>query len=69
MLLEGVKIDAEVLRVKQLQAGYDAETIIQVAPRSTKAVDFWLKVQQGIDRSASALKAQEDTGPEEEPEA
>lgn len=69
VLLEGVKIDAEVLRVKQLQAGYDAETIIQVPPRSTKAVDFWLKVQQGIDRSASALKVQEDTGPEEEPEA
>lgn len=68
VLLEGVKIDAEVLRVKQLQAGYDAETIIQVPPRSTKAVDFRLKVQRWIDRSASVLKAQEDTGPGEEPE-
>lgn len=58
VLLEGVKIDAEVLRVKQLQAGYDAEHIIQVPPRSTKAVDFRLKVQRWIDRSASTLKAQ-----------
>ena len=60
VLLEGVKIDAEVLRVKQLQVGYDAKTIIQVPPRSTKAVDFRLKVQRWIDRSASTLKAQEE---------
>ncbi|MCQ4612123.1 YihY/virulence factor BrkB family protein [Corynebacterium sp. CCUG 51687] len=70
VLLEGVKIDAEVLRVKQLQAGYDAETIIQVPPRSTKAVDFRLKVQHWIDRSASALKEQgEDDDVEKGPEA
>lgn len=69
VLLEGVKIDAEVLRVKQLQAGYDAETIIQVPPRSTKAVDFRLKVQHWIDRSASALKAQQDTVAGEDPKA
>ena len=48
------------LRVKQLQVGYDAKTIIQVPPRSTKAVDFRLKVQRWIDRSASTLKAQEE---------
>ena len=70
VLLEGVKIDAEVLRVKQLQVGYDAKTIIQVPPRSTKAVDFRLKVQHWIDRSASALKEQgEDDDVEEGPEA
>ncbi|MCQ4607212.1 YihY/virulence factor BrkB family protein [Corynebacterium pseudogenitalium] len=71
VLLEGVKIDAEVLRVKQLQVGYDAKTIIQVPPRSTKAVDFRLKVQRWIDRSASTLKAQEedDDDVEEGPEA
>lgn len=70
VLLEGVKIDAEVLRVKQLQVGYDAKTIIQVPPRSTKAVDFRLKVQHWIDRSASVLKEQgEDDDVEEGPEA
>ncbi|AWB83704.1 YihY/virulence factor BrkB family protein [Corynebacterium liangguodongii] len=55
-LLVGVKIDAEVLRVKELQCGYDSVRRIQARPRSMGAVRFRLKVQRWMDRTARQVQ-------------
>jgi len=56
VLLLGVKIDAEVLRARELQVGYDAERVIQAQPKSMEAVQFRLRVQRWLDRAAEDVK-------------
>lgn len=56
VLLVGVKIDAEVLRAKELQLGYNAEHDIQAPPKSTAAVTFRIRVQSWLDRAAGEVK-------------
>ncbi len=56
VLLEGVKIDAEVLRAKELQVGYDSERTIQARPRSSEGTKWRLKVQRWIARSEREVK-------------
>lgn len=56
VLLEGVKIDAEVLRAKELQVGYDSERTIQARPRSNEGTKWRLKVQRWIARSEREVK-------------
>ena len=36
----GVRLDAEVLRVRQLRSGIAAEEVIQVTPRDTRACEW-----------------------------
>ena len=56
ILLLGVKLDAEILRAKELQAGYDSEALIQAPPRSQEAVLFQRKVRLWLHRLAEDVK-------------
>ena len=56
VLLLGVKLDAEILRAKELQAGYDSEILIQAPPRSQDAVLFQRKVRLWLHRLAEDVK-------------
>ena len=56
ILLLGVKLDAEILRAKELQAGYDSEVLIQAPPRSQEAVLFQRKVRLWLHRLAEDVK-------------
>ena len=56
VLLLGLKIDAEILRAKELQVGLDSETTIQARPRSTEAVKFRLQLKRWAGRSAREIK-------------
>lgn len=56
VLLEGVKIDAEVLRAKELQVGYDSERTIQARPRSSEGAKWRLKVQRWIAKTEREVK-------------
>lgn len=40
-VLYGARLDAEVMRVRQLRAGLPAEEQLQVTPRDTAATEFW----------------------------
>ena len=55
VLLEGVKIDAEVLRSKELQAGMDASRNIQAPPRSNRGAAWRLKTRRWTDRAAAEI--------------
>lgn len=44
VLLLGVKLDAEILRAKELQMGWSAEDMVQAAPRAQDAVLFRYKI-------------------------
>ena len=56
ILLLGVKLDAEILRAKELQAGYDSEISIQAPPRAQDAVLFQRKVRLWLYRLAEDVK-------------
>lgn len=56
ILLLGVKLDAEILRAKELQAGYDSEISIQAPPRAQDAVLFQRKVRVWLYRLAEDVK-------------
>lgn len=56
VLLLGVKLDAEILRAKELQAGYDSEVLIQAPPRSQDAVLFQRKVRLCLHRLAEDVR-------------
>ena len=56
VLLLGVKIDAEILRAKELQAGYDSADMIQAAPRAEDGVLFQRKVRLWLYRMAEDVK-------------
>lgn len=57
VLLEGVKIDAEVLRAKELQVGMDSGSLIQAPPRSNEAVKFRLQQESWVQRSVQEIQA------------
>lgn len=56
VLLIGVKLDAEILRAKELQAGYDSEMLIQSPPRSQDGVLWQYKVHRWLNRLAQDVK-------------
>lgn len=56
VLLIGVKLDAEILRAKELQAGYDSEMLIQSLPRSHDGVLWQYKVHRWLNRLAQDVK-------------
>ena len=56
VLLLGVKIDAEILRAKELQAGYDSADMIQASPRAEDGVLFQLNVRLWLYRLAEDVK-------------
>lgn len=55
-LLLGVKLDAEILRAKQLQMGIDAEEMVQAAPRAQDAVLFRRRIVNWLHRLADDVK-------------
>ncbi len=57
VLLEGVKIDAEVLRAKELQVGMDSASLIQAPARSNEAVKFRLQLEAWAQRSVREIQA------------
>ncbi|WP_257158848.1 YihY/virulence factor BrkB family protein [Corynebacterium cystitidis] len=56
VLILGVKIDAEILRVKELQQGYASERTIQAPPRSSKAALKYATTQQNLEAAAREIK-------------
>ncbi|MDY5785525.1 YihY/virulence factor BrkB family protein [Corynebacterium sp.] len=56
VLLLGVKVDAEVLRAKELQLGYDSERMIQAPPKSMEAVRFRIRIRHWVARTAERVK-------------
>ncbi len=55
VLLEGVKIDAEVLRAKELQLGWDSARRIQSPPRSNAGALWRAKTQNWADKTAHEI--------------
>ena len=58
VLLEGVKIDAEVLRAKELQRGMDSRRHIQAPPRSNVGAAWRLQTRRWTDRIADDILQQ-----------
>ena len=56
LLLLGVKLDAEIARTRELQAGMNSEHIIQVPPRSSAAVEGFSQLHDRIEEQASQLR-------------
>lgn len=56
LLLVGIKLDAEVLRAKELQMGYDSERMIQAPPRSSTAAQKYAEVQTKLEKTARDIK-------------
>lgn len=56
VIVVGLKIDAEVLRAKELQVGYDSEKTIQAPPRSSTASVHYAKTQQRLESAAEEIK-------------
>ena len=55
VLLMGVKIDAEMLRAKELQAGMDSRRCIQAPPRSSRGAAGRLQMRRWTDRVADEI--------------
>lgn len=55
VLLMGVKIDAEVLRAKELQAGFDSRRCIQAPPRSNSGAAWRLQMRRWTDRAGEEI--------------
>lgn len=56
VLLEGVKIDAEVLRAKELQVGMDSARVIQARPRSNAGAAWRAQTQRWTDRTVAEIR-------------
>ena len=56
----GVKIDAEVLRAKELQAGMDSRRCIQAPPRSSRGAAGRLQMRRWTDRVADEIADEND---------
>ncbi|MBC2681817.1 YihY/virulence factor BrkB family protein [Corynebacterium anserum] len=63
LLLLGVKLDAEIARVRELQAGIESEHIIHVPPRSSSAVDGLTQLHQQLEIQAIELRAHSEPAP------
>lgn len=57
VLLEGVKIDAEILRAKELQAGLESGRVIQAPPRSNDAAKWRLQTLAWADKTVAEIQA------------
>lgn len=57
LLLAGLKLDAEVTRVRELQAGLDSAQLIRVPPRSSATADKNRTVLQRMIRDVSRFKS------------
>lgn len=55
VLLMGVKIDAEMLRAKELQAGFDSRRCIQAPPRSNSGAAWRLQMRRWTDRAGKEI--------------
>lgn len=55
VLLMGVKIDAEMLRAKELQAGFDSRRCIQAPPRSNGGAAWRLQMRRWTDRAGKEI--------------
>ena len=55
VLLLGVKLDAEILRAKELQKGIEASDMIQAAPRADNAVRFRRRIDAWLERLAEEV--------------
>lgn len=55
VLIMGLKIDAEVLRAKELQIGLESQHYIQAAPRSDVAARAQAKTQQNLEARGDAI--------------
>ncbi|GAB3076940.1 YihY/virulence factor BrkB family protein [Corynebacterium aquatimens] len=64
VLLLGVKIDAEILRVKELQLGYPSREMIQAEPKAHDAVLFQRKVRRYIYKLTDRVVSGEKTSGE-----
>lgn len=56
VLLLGAEVDAEVERARQLQAGIQAEEMIQLPPRSTSAVEKKKKARDELESAGRVLR-------------
>lgn len=63
VLLEGVKVDAEVLRAKELQIGLDSTRLIQAPPRSNAGALWRAKTQRWADKAAENITQRLDDDP------
>ncbi|MDU3174809.1 MAG: YihY/virulence factor BrkB family protein, partial [Corynebacterium striatum] len=55
VLILGLKLDAEVLRAKELQIGLGSQHYIQAAPRSDVAAQAQAKIQQDLEARGDAI--------------
>lgn len=62
LLLLGVKLDAEIARARELQAGMESEHIIHVPPRSSAAVDGISQLHERLESQATELRARAEKG-------
>ena len=56
VLVVGVKIDAEVLRAKELQVGLDSERDIQAPPRSSSGAEHYARIEQELEAAGRRIK-------------
>ena len=60
VLLLGAELDAEIERARQLQAGIEAEAMIQLPPRDTKKVEKRAEQRESLERQGRLLRAHRD---------
>ena len=56
VLIEGVKIDAEILRAKELQVGHDSARTIQAPPRSNAGARWRAQMRRWTDRTVAEIR-------------
>lgn len=59
LIVLGVKVDAEILRARELQCGVAAEAVIQAPPRSTKAAVIQWQQRQDLEEKGKRLRETE----------
>ena len=52
LLLMGLKLDAEITRAREMQAGLDSSEIIQAPPTSDESVDGFNRLQDSLRQDA-----------------
>ena len=60
VLLLGAELDAEIERARQLQAGIEAEAMIQLPPRDVKKVEKRAEQRDSLERQGRLLRAHRD---------
>ena len=60
VLLLGAELDAEIERARQLQAGIEAEAMIQLPPRDVKTVEKRAEQRESLERQGRLLRAHRD---------